>query len=87
MHANDRFSAAVCEMLQQYVPERKGSRVTVAVSGGADSVALCHFLASHAQQLGLVVTAAHLNHGLRGQESDADEAFVKAALDELGVEY
>ena len=51
MHENDRFSAAVCETLRQYAPDSKGSRITVAVSGGADSVALCHFLASHAQQL------------------------------------
>lgn len=78
MHENDRFSAAVFEMLRRYAPDSKGSRVTVAVSGGADSVALCHFLAGHAQQLELTVTAAHLNHGLRGQESDADEAFVRA---------
>lgn len=78
MHENDRFCAAVCEMLRQYAPDSKGSRVTVAVSGGADSVALCHFLASHAQQLEIEVAAAHLNHGLRGQESDRDEAFVRA---------
>ena len=85
MHENDRFSAAVCETLRQYAPDSKGSRITVAVSGGADSVALCHFLASCAKQLEITVTAAHLNHGLRGAESDGDEAFVRAFCASLGV--
>lgn len=85
MHANDRFSAAVMEMLRQYVPDSKGSRVTVALSGGADSVALCHFLASNAAALEITVTAAHLNHALRGEESDADEVFVREFCAGLGV--
>ncbi|MBN2096816.1 tRNA lysidine(34) synthetase TilS [Candidatus Peregrinibacteria bacterium] len=48
-------------------------KVVVGVSGGADSVALAHILI----QLKYNVTIAHLNHGLRGKESDADEAFVE----------
>src|SRR5262245_25704850 len=47
--------------------------VVVAVSGGADSVALLRLLL--AAVVGPVVVA-HLNHGLRGAESDADESFV-----------
>ena len=47
-------------------------KVVVGVSGGADSVALAHIL----MKLGYDVTIAHLNHGLRGKESDADEKFV-----------
>lgn len=48
------------------------SRILVAVSGGADSMAL--LLALHQAQLNIVV--GHVNHGLRGQESDKDEEFV-----------
>ena len=48
----------------------------VAVSGGADSVCLLHILAQHWKELGLQLHVAHLNHGLRSSESDADEAYV-----------
>lgn len=52
----------------------------VAVSGGPDSVALLHFLAGHRERAGEPaggVIAAHVNHGLRGAESDEDAAFVR----------
>ena len=54
----------------------------VAVSGGADSVALLRALHEIAPVGGLVV--AHLNHQLRGEESDADEAFVQELAEQLG---
>ena len=56
-------------------------RVTVAVSGGADSTALLVALA----QEGIDLTAAHVNHHLRGSESDDDEAFVRALCQRLGI--
>lgn len=55
----------------------------VGVSGGADSVCLLHALAAS----GLKVVAIHLNHGWRGAESDADEAFVRDLCAILGVEF
>ncbi|MCF7864168.1 MAG: tRNA lysidine(34) synthetase TilS [Kiritimatiellales bacterium] len=50
-----------------------GTPVVAGVSGGADSVALLHAF----QMLEIPVTVAHLNHQLRGAESDADERFVR----------
>ncbi len=49
--------------------------VLVALSGGGDSVALLHILLRICNDLGVTVEAAHLNHSLRGQESDKDESF------------
>lgn len=56
-----------------------GERVCVAVSGGADSVALLLALAEanrEREALGIVLSAVHVHHGLRGADADADEAFV-----------
>ncbi len=60
----------------------EGGRILVAVSGGADSVMLLHFLS---RVEGAEVVAAHFNHCLRGAESDRDEEFVRALCAEMGV--
>jgi len=57
----------------------------VAVSGGADSVALLLGLDALAPELELSIHAAHLNHGLRGAEADGDQAFVGALCARLRV--
>jgi len=72
---------------------KAGERVCVAVSGGADSVALLVGLveantasAQNKIPLGVVLSAAHVHHGLRGAEADGDEAFVQELCEGLGVE-
>jgi tRNA(Ile)-lysidine synthase len=55
----------------------EGSRVLCAVSGGADSICLLHWLWTHEKELGIVVVAAHFDHQLRGMESARDRTFVK----------
>ncbi|HWE05840.1 MAG TPA: tRNA lysidine(34) synthetase TilS, partial [Rhizomicrobium sp.] len=65
-----------------------GERVCVAVSGGADSVALLLALveANRAKEpLGVVLSAVHVHHGLRGADADADEAFVRDLCEQLGA--
>ena len=62
-----------------------GDRVGVAVSGGADSVALLRILANLAAEYTLELVALHLNHGIRGEESDRDEAFVKDLTGSMGI--
>jgi tRNA(Ile)-lysidine synthase len=66
---------------------RAGHRVAVAVSGGADSVALLRMMLELRDDLGIVLAAAHFNHGLRGPESDADQAFVAELARRLGLEF
>lgn len=53
-----------------------GDRLGVAVSGGADSVALLRLLLELRPELGIVLSVVHFNHKLRGPDSDADEKFV-----------
>jgi tRNA(Ile)-lysidine synthase len=64
---------------------RPGLRVAVAVSGGADSVCLLRLLGNEAQRLGLVLTVAHMHHGIRGDEADQDAAFVAALANQLNL--
>ncbi len=64
-----------------------GRGVLVAVSGGVDSAVLLHGLASLPPRLGLRLTAGHVNHGLRGAESDADEEFVRGFAARVGVPF
>jgi tRNA(Ile)-lysidine synthase len=61
-------------------------RVAVAVSGGPDSVALVFLLREIAADAGFTLAGLiHVNHGLRGADADADEAFVRALADRLGL--
>ncbi len=59
--------------------------ILVAYSGGADSTALLHMLCSLSKETGAAIYAAHVNHGIRGDEADRDEAFCRSATEELGV--
>jgi len=72
----------VAEIIPRYNMLPQSGRVGVAVSGGADSVALLHIL--HGLWNDLVVL--HVNHHLRGEESDGDEAFVRTLAESLGLE-
>lgn len=62
-----------------------GSHVLVAVSGGPDSTALLAALHSLAPAHGLRVSAGHVNHGLRGADSDGDAAAVASLAASLGI--
>ena len=66
----------------------RGGRVLCAVSGGADSVCLIHWLNAVREEYGFALTAAHYNHQLRGEQSRRDEAFVRSFVGQCcpGVE-
>jgi len=86
-----RFTA---EMEQRFATQlsrnvwfRPGLKIGVAVSGGADSVALLRMLTEARAKLGIVVHAIHFNHKLRGRASDRDETFVAALAEMLSVAF
>ncbi len=66
--------------------ESAGESIVLALSGGSDSVALLYGLRELAPRFDYRLVAAHLNHRLRGAESDRDEAFVRELCSTLGVE-
>ena len=68
---------------------RKGTHVAAGISGGADSTALLHLLCASKTfaPLELRVTVCHVNHNLRGEESNRDERFVRELCERLGAEF
>ena len=62
-------------------------KILIAVSGGADSLALAELLISSRQRFNLEVAIAHFEHGLRGQDSIDDAAFVKNFSEQRGIEF
>lgn len=62
-----------------------GCSVAVGLSGGADSLTLTHFLWRYSKKHNVRITAAHINHMLRGAEADRDERFVVDWCNEHGI--
>jgi tRNA(Ile)-lysidine synthase len=77
----------VLEAIGKHSVLNAGDRVSVAVSGGADSVALLLLLLELRAKLGLVLSVAHFNHMLRGRASDADEKFVAKLAAKYGLTF
>ena len=85
---SDRIAEIERRVLMAVEEERMlpdGCTVVAGFSGGADSTMLVHFLLGYAREHPVSLIAAHVNHGLRGAESDADEAFVASWCAERGV--
>jgi tRNA(Ile)-lysidine synthase len=64
-----------------------GDTLGVAVSGGADSVALLRLLLEIRERIGVILLVVHFNHHIRGAESDSDEEFVCAFAAAHGLEF
>lgn len=64
---------------------QKGSTVVCGLSGGADSVCLVHTMNELSKTVGFTVEALHVNHCLRGEESDRDEQFCRKLCEGLGI--
>lgn len=77
------FASRTAQTLAKYRMLEADDRVLVGVSGGADSVSLALIL----KELGYKTGIGHLNHGLRGLDSDGDEQFVSELATRLGVPF
>lgn len=83
--ARSQFARRVAATARAKGLLKPGDRVLVAVSGGPDSVALLSVLTALAPSWDLTLQAVHVNHGLRGAESEEDASFVAGLCDRLGV--
>lgn len=72
--------------IKTYDMLKPGDKVIAGLSGGADSVTLLHALKSLENTLGIELYACHINHNLRGSESDGDQLFAENLCKRLGVE-
>ena len=66
---------------------KKGDCVVVAVSGGPDSMALLKVMEMLSSEYKLTLIAAHLNHGIRGEDADREELFVKKSIEIMGIKF
>ncbi len=76
-----------CRTLTQDCGVMPGAHVLCAVSGGADSVALLCLLCAAQEKLGIRVSAAHVEHGIRGEDSVQDMAFVRDLCAQKNIEF
>ena len=78
-HARDRGDLP--SLIRRFIDDHdlltNGDTVIVALSGGADSVALLHILISVKEEYDLDIHAAHFHHGIRGEEADRDQRFAE----------
>jgi len=81
-----RLAERLLKTIRKQQSIRAGDRLAVAVSGGADSVALLCLLLELRAELGIVLSVAHVNHKLRGEEADEDERFVAKLARQHGLE-
>lgn len=79
------------ERILQYIMENQlieeKDFVIIGVSGGADSICLFHVLHNLRATLGFEIAVVHINHCLRGEESQGDEDFVRDLCERFGVQY
>jgi tRNA(Ile)-lysidine synthase len=66
---------------------RPGQRIAIAVSGGADSVALLRRSLEERHNSGVVLSVVHVNHGIRGTAADEDAAFVASLASANGLDF
>lgn len=83
----DRFESDTLKFIRENGLIDEGDYVTVGFSGGADSVCLLNVLNDLRRLLKIELNAVHVNHNLRGEESQRDEAFCRDFAKRIGVSF
>lgn len=71
------------EFMKQHNMPKAGEKIVIGLSGGVDSVCLFHVL----KDLGYLLEAVHVHHGIRGEEADRDERFVKELCEQYNIPF
>lgn len=82
-----QFRELILRFIQEESLVTSGDRVLVACSGGVDSIALLHFMAINRKRLGIEVAAVHVDHMLRGKQSEEDGTLVKELCEQLKIPF
>lgn len=77
----------ILKTIEKYGMIEPNDTVLVALSGGADSVCLAHFFLKYREKLKIKLVCAHIEHGIRGDESLRDFEFVKKWCENAGVDF
>jgi tRNA(Ile)-lysidine synthase len=87
MPAMTKLEQSILKSIRELPMVAASDRLGVAVSGGADSVALLLLLQKLSPKLGITLAVVHFDHSLRGAESDADAEFVRELAQQRGLEF
>src|SRR6056297_3272627 len=74
------------KVIEDYSLIEAGDRVIIGVSGGRDSAALLYILRQLADEMAFKLFPVHIDHKLRGKESDDDKEFIQNETEKLGLE-
>ena len=75
----------VLDFMEECHMVEKGEKILAAVSGGADSVCLLSVLLALQEELGILLCAVHVEHGIRGEDSEKDALFVENLCKRHGI--
>lgn len=77
----------VFEIIKEHNLIKKDDNIVIGLSGGPDSMALLYVLLEIKRELDFNIHIVHINHGVRGDDSDSDQLFVKRKAEELSLPY
>lgn len=77
----------VYKTIKEYELIKKGDKILIGLSGGADSVCLTYVLHMLRDTLGITLCTAHMNHNIRGSEAERDAEFARAYSEKLNIPF